>query len=286
MLKFFAHCIAYLPFWLLYRLSDLLAWFARKLYRRKLVSRNLRACFPGYTIAQLQSVRRAFYQNLTDVSLEVFKSLRMDRQAFEQRVKIVRNDAFEEIKSRQRPFLLYASHQCNWEWLGLAVAVQLAPLDSVYKTIKKESVNELMKQLRSRFGTRLVSNKEAARALRAQEGFRGAGLIADQTPTRRNKGKVWAPFLGQDTAFYKGIFALPYLTQQTAYYIHMTRKDRGVYEAEIVKLADPPHSKNDYSLLDKYIRNSASAIQTHPANWLWSHNRWKYARGEGEELVL
>lgn len=285
MLKLFAYFIAFLPFPVLYWVSDLLAWLTRKTYRRKLVTQNIRSCFPEFSEDQVRLVRKDFYRNLTDVSLEVFKTLRMGREEFNKRVRIKKNEAFEEIRNQNGPFLLFASHQCNWEWLGHAVAVQLVPLDSIYKELHSKNGDRLMKLIRARFGNRLIPAQTAGKVLRNNMEHRGGGILADQTPTRRNKGKTWARFLGRDTPFYKGIFALPFLTQHPCYYIDMIRISRGKYEAKISKLAQPPFEKNDYSILESYIKHSESTIQANPSDWLWSHNRWKYARVENEELI-
>ncbi len=226
-----------------------------------------------------------FYRNLSDVSLEIFKTLRMGRADFEIRVKVVKNSAFQEIKDNERPFLLYASHQCNWEWLGTAVGIQLAPLDPIYKEIRNSGSNQLMMEIRGKFGNRPITSSEAGRIYRYQDAHRGGGIIADQSPTRKNKGKVWAKFLNKETPYYQGIFVLPYLTQLPAYYVSMSRVSRGMYQAELHQIACPPYEKGDYSVLKKYVEFSESEILANPQDWLWSHNRWKYPRSKSEELI-
>ena len=280
-----AYIIAGLPFPVLYFISDVLAGLARVFYRRKLVTANLTACFPEKTPREIRSIRSKFYRNLTDVALEVFKTLRMDRADFINRVRIRHNAAFHEIESNHGPFLLYASHQCNWEWLGTAIGIQLAPLDPIYKEIKNSESSQLMLEIRSKFGNRPIPAREAGRVYKYQTDFRGGGVIADQSPTRKNKGKVWANFLGRETPFYQGIFVLPYLTQLPVYFVSVVRLDRGAYEVELQKMAHPPYQKGDHQVLDQYIRWSEAAVRDHPSDWLWSHNRWKYRRSENEELI-
>lgn len=280
-----AHIIALLPFPVLYVLSDGLSWLASIIYRRKLVTANLNSCLPEKSPAEITVIRRKFYRNLTDVALEVFKSLRMERADFRSRVKLIRNEALSEIEQNKTPFLLYASHQCNWEWLGTAIGIQLAPLDPIYKEIKNPTTSGLMIEIRSKFGNQPIPAKEAGRVYRYQKDFRGGGVIADQSPTQKNKGKIWSKFLGRETPFYQGIFVLPYLTQLPVYYVSVVRISRGMYQVELHKLTDPPYQKGDYQVLDKYIRFSEEAIRKFPSDWLWSHNRWKYRRSENEELI-
>lgn len=284
-MRVLAHIIARLPFPVIYFLSDILAWLASVFYRQKLVTANLISCFPDKRMEEIKSIRRKFYRNLTDVALEVFKTMRMDRADFELRVKLIKNEALSEIEQNHGPFLLYASHQCNWEWLGTGIGIQLAPLDPIYKEIKNAGTSGLMREIRSKFGNQPIPAKEAGRVYRYQKDFRGGGVIADQSPTRKNKGKIWANFLGKETPFYQGIFVLPYLTQLPVYYVSVIRISRGKYQVELHKLTDPPYEKGDHQVLDQYIRFSEEAIRNHPSDWLWSHNRWKYRRSENEELI-
>lgn len=284
-MRVFAYIVASLPFPVLYLLSDVLASLASLFYRRKLVTANLTSCFPEKSVREIHAIRRKFYRNLTDVTLEAFKTLGMDRTAFTNRVKLIRNESLTEIEHNQAPFLLYASHQCNWEWLGTAIGIQLAPLDPIYKEIRNSGSNRLMAEIRSRFGNRPIPAAQAGRVYRYQKEFRGGGIIADQSPTRKNKGKVWVNFLGRETPFYQGIFVLPYLTQLPVYYVSVVRLARGKYEVELHKMADPPYQKGDHQILDKYIRFSESAVRAKPSDWLWSHNRWKYRRSKNEELI-
>lgn len=284
-MRVIAYIIASLSFSLIYFLSDLLALVASVFYRRKLVTANLTTCFPDKSAAEISTIRSKFYRNLTDVSLEVFKTLRMDRSQFQSRVILVRNETYEEIEKSKAPFLLYASHQCNWEWLGTGIGIQLAPLDPIYKEIKNAGTSRLMAEIRSKFGNRPIPASAAGRVYRYQKDHRGGGVIADQSPTRKNKNKVWATFLGRETPFYQGIFVLPYLTQLPVYYVSVVRLSRGKYEVELHKLTDPPYQRGDHEVLEKYIRFSEVAIRNHPADWLWTHNRWKYRRSENEELI-
>lgn len=284
-MRVFAYIIAWLPFPVLYFLSDVLAWLASLFYRRKLVTANLVSCFPDLSTSEISAIRKKFYRNLTDVALEVFKTLRMGRSDFEAKVKLIHNDAFNEIAQRKSPFLLYASHQCNWEWLGTAIGLQLAPLDPIYKEIQHTGSSNLMVEIRSKFGNRPIPAKEAGRVYRYQKDFRGGGVIADQSPTRKNKSKAWANFMGRETPFYQGIFVLPYLTQLPVYYVSVVRLSRGEYQVELRKMTDPPYQKDDHQVLEKYIQFSEIAVRAYPSDWLWSHNRWKYRRSENEELI-
>ena len=51
------------------------------------------------------------------------------------------------------PVLLVAAHQCNWEWMLLALSLELGyPLDAAYKPLVDGWAQREMLKARSRFG--------------------------------------------------------------------------------------------------------------------------------------
>lgn len=241
--------------------------------------------FTGKKRSELDDLAKQFYRNLIDVSLEVLSTVGLKKEQISEKFEIVKDETYHKIATEKKPFLLYASHQCNWEWLAMVIGIQLVPVDPIYKVLRNERADKLMYDIRSRFGNRPIPAPRAGKMLRKAEGFRGGGIVADQSPTRQNKGKVWTNFLGQETAFYQGIFVLPYLTQRPAYYISVSRVSRGKYKARFMSISEPPYQKNDFTILHKYVQFSEAAILENPENWLWSHNRWKYPRATNEELL-
>ncbi|MCB0644188.1 MAG: hypothetical protein KDC44_21240, partial [Phaeodactylibacter sp.] len=64
--------LAHLPFWLLYRISDGLAFLLARVirYRRKVVLENLRQSFPERPEQEIRRIAGAFYRHLSDLLVE------------------------------------------------------------------------------------------------------------------------------------------------------------------------------------------------------------------------
>ena len=201
-------------------------------------------------------------------------------------MEVVENAELRRLREHGGPFLLFASHFCNWEWGALAVGLHVAPVDPIYKPLRSNGADHWMLRYRSRFGNRPVHLDQVGRVIRQLDEFRGLAIVADQAPSKGNKGRVWASFMGIPTAFYRGVFALPYLTQWPAYYASVQRTERGSYRVVTSQLGAPPYEKQDLSILQRYIACSENEIMSAPANWLWTHNRWKYTRRDNEELLI
>lgn len=271
-----------LPLVFLYFLGDVMNVPFRLIYRRKLILNNLKKAFPDKSDGELRGIRSEFCKNLMSVIAEVIKIPSMDASEIRSRVKCVNPEVINY--NPEKPALLFAGHYCNWELLGLAVSQHTGyRLDPIYKVQTNNFMDKFIFKVRSKFGGIPIPAKNALRnVLKNREG-RLIGIIGDQKPVYR-ASKLWINFLGKETAFNVGGAAMAYMTQFPCYYVKMDRIKRGYYELEFIKIGESPYQKGDKSMLVKFAEEIEKQIRRAPENWLWSHNRWKYARREDEEM--
>ena len=145
-----------------------------------------------------------------------------------------------ELLERGQSVLLVAAHQCNWEWMLLALSLELGyPLDAAYKPLVDSWAEREMKKVRSRFGSRLVPAQELLADIIMRGGVvRAVAMVADQEPTTSER-KHWTRFLNRDTAFYMGPEEITRATRFPVFFIGLRRTARGYYEMQITPLAQP-----------------------------------------------
>lgn len=278
--------LSYLPLSFLYRVSDILAPVAFHFYRRKIVYRNLSLAFPDASKKSKDTIARSFYRNLLDMGFELIKLFRISPQSIKERVTFEENEAIFAIRSSTKPILFYTTHLFNWEWMCAATQLSLFPSYPVYKKLQNSAFDRYVYAIRSRFGAVPLEMKSSLRRALSLDGLAGIGLLADQSPFKKNPGKIWSIFMGEETPFYKGTMVLPYLTQYDCFFAELTRKGRGKYHVIFHKMSSPPYQKGHNTIFSEYIALSERAIQNNPDNWLWTHNRWKFSRKESEELII
>ena len=61
-------------------------------------------------------------------------------------------------------------------------------------------------------------------------------------------------------------------------FVNAKRVKRGYYECEFSLLHNDPTSLPDYKLTDLYFERLEDEIRKHPECYLWTHNRFKYAK--------
>ncbi len=285
MLKVFVRLLALVPFSILYLFVDVVSPVLMAFYRRKVVFGNLRSAYPDHSRKEIAAIASGFYRNLLEVTVEVIKSARLNETELERRVHFIKDETYEKMLAAEKGSLILTTHQGNWEWLALQGGKELHEVVLVYKPLKNQPANRLMYWLRSRLGNRPVATNEIRTILKDAHRGSYVAVVADQSPTRRNNAKIWTKFLGIETAFYQGIFNLPYLLQTPVYFAALKRVRRGHYEVRFTHIAQPPYVRGDVSILKRYVEVAEREIYNHPGAWLWSHNRWKYSRTPDEELV-
>ena len=270
--------LAGIPLPLLYGLASLLGWISVHVYsyREHVVRENLSRAFPDYDEAQLRGVIGGYYHSFAQMLVEIFKSVVMSPQEIRRRVRIVNLELARSELERGQSVLLVAAHQCNWEWMLLALSLELGyPVDAAYKPLVDSWAEREMKKLRTRFGSRLVPAKELLADIIKRRGVvRAVAMVADQEPTT-SEHKHWTRFLNRDTAFYMGPEEIARVTRFPVFFIGLRRTARGHYEMQLTPLARAGEALPTGELTERYARLVETQIRAAPCDWPWSHKRWK-----------
>ncbi|MBT1705466.1 lysophospholipid acyltransferase family protein [Chryseosolibacter indicus] len=271
--------LSYLPFGILYLLSDFLFFVSYYIvrYRRRLVKKNLRNSFPGKTKNELSVIEKEFYRNLCDYAVEMLKLLTISKEELTRRMKFNEPEFVHQFSSKNQSILFLASHQFNWEWLLVSASISFPmAIDFVYQPIHNKLFERFSVLSRTRFGAHAIQRDEVARELvKRRNILRGVAIVADQYPGYKKDKKYPVKFLNQDTVFFLGLNNMAVLSQYPAVYYTIRKVKRGYYEADPNIVALPPYEKTETVVIDNYIKLVEQVINQYPSGWLWSHNRWK-----------
>ncbi len=102
-------------------------------------------------------------------------------------------------------------------------------------------------------------------------------MVADQEP-KTSEYKHWTAFLHRETAFFMGAEHIAKATRYEAVFLRMRRTARGHYEIEFMPLAGAGERLPAGAFTERYARLVEAQINEAPADWLWSHKRWKLKR--------
>ncbi|MDB4285957.1 lysophospholipid acyltransferase family protein [bacterium] len=285
------YSISLLPFWVLYRISELFYLVVRHLfrYRMEVITSNLQRAFPEKTEKEISQFRKAFYLHLCDLFVETIKLLSIPDKQLAKRMQFENPEIIDKMRLDNTGIIMLASHYGNFEWLNVQFDKDLGdiPTNSIYQRVKSPVFEKLMQRLRTKGGTQMVEKKDALRHVIKNHKELGAfGFMADQSPSRRKK-LYFTRFLNQPTAMHEGYSILAIGRNMPVYYMDVTKVSRGHYSYRAVPIDIGPFlkDKNLHGLTDMYARILEKTIQKKPSFWLWSHKRWKHKPQDGDEGI-
>ena len=266
------------PLPLMYALGTLLAVLMRDVlrYRVRVARDNLSKAMPELDAAERRRVLRRHYRVFADVLFELPRVAVMSAAELRERMRLPDLSLLRTDFAGGHPVLLLTGHQCNWEWLLQAVALDIGvPFMCAYKPPHSERADQLMLGLRGRFGVRMVPGKRLLRdVLRRRGSVHAIGMVADQMPTS-SAGRVWLRFLGRETAFFPGPAEIARAGAYSAYFLALRRIDRGYYEARLERVASAGENAGVEDFIRRYVARLESLIRESPEDWAWTHRRWK-----------
>ena len=271
------------PFFLTYQLSNLIYFFMYRVfgYRKKVIVENLKKCFPEKNDMEIKSLLPSIYKNLTDNILEGMKAFTMTRKQIVKRHKLLNPEILKDYYESGQSIIAVTGHYCNWEWGSLSASLQTDyTVVGLYKPLSNKWIDSIVRWSRARYETTMASITETTSAFNEFANIPTVFLMAaDQSPGRKYKDKAyWMNFLGRDTAFLHGPEKHAVTNNYVVIYIDVQRKKRGFYTIELSVLADKPSQLSDGEITSRFAKKLESIIYKNPANWLWSHRRWKLSR--------
>jgi len=281
--------LSYLPFWVLYRISDIMYFLIRHVvkYRFNIISTNLKHSFPEKTEIEIAGIRNRFYRHFCDMFFESIKMYSISDKEMAKRVTIVGIQVSESYFKEGKSIIALAMHYNNWEWTSYVQSVLSHVILVVFNPVRgNQAMERFLTHNREKWGAKCAPVDRIARTILEYniKGIKtGVWLAADQTPPASSK--FWTMFLNQETPFFQGPEKIAVTTNQPVLFQHTKKVGRGKYVIEYSLLFDNPKEVEQKNILLAYIRKCEEIIQAEPEYYLWSHRRWKHKRPEGIELT-
>lgn len=274
-----------LPFFIIYLLSDFIyiLFYYIVRYRKKVVFDNLQKSFPEKTDPEIKRIAKEFYKNLSDITIESIKGLTMSEAEMLNRYKVLNPEVSDKYFEQGKDVMNLASHYCNWEWGIQAVDMQFKhSVVSIYKPLTNKFIEKYMTEKRERTGMTMISIRGSRDFFMTKKKQPVSYIMAgDQNPLKVEKA-IWVDFLGRKTACLHGIESMAKQANMPMVYYDVQRVKRGYYTLNVVDFMEFPKNTEKGEITQKYMTMLEGIIRKNPANWLWSHKRWKHAYNELE----
>jgi KDO2-lipid IV(A) lauroyltransferase len=276
----FLWLISVLPFRLLYIFSDFLYFFIYKIfgYRTKTVKENLDLAFPDKTELEKKKITKIFYQHLCDMIVESIKSMTISESEMKKRYVFTNVEEIHKLEKINKSIVLMCGHYASWEWIFILQKYINHKGYAVYKKLANKYFDRLVKRIRARYNSFLITTKETIPVLtksKDQGELTINGFISDQSP-KVNKAFHWNEFMGIKVPIHTGAEMLAKKLDMAVVFFSVKKVKRGYYETTFKTLCINPNEYKDYKITDIFIKLVEEQIQEAPEYYLWTHKRWKH----------
>lgn len=288
-------CLGKLPLKFHYFMGDILSWIAEKLlrYRTDVVWINISRSFPEMKYKELKQVYRDFYRHFGEIFAEtIWFAAATYKRLFKSGIVTVTNP--EEINEMflSTPSMTVLSTHCgNWELMGgflgyrtssgVKVAIEEEQIQVVYKKLSNPVSDEVFRRNRVAaleiVGTSCeIESSNILRQTLKQKNERKVYIYpTDQAPYRKAGKHPIGEFMSQPTNVMLGSVGVACKLSHSVMYMKMKRVERGRYEMTLIPICRDASQLTPEELMRKYYDLLEEEIRETPANWLWTHKRWK-----------
>ncbi len=284
-----------LPLRFHYFMADILAWLLRKVlrYRYSTVMINLSRSFPDRKYKEIDRMAKDFYRHLGEIFAEAiwFGGSSYKRLYDSGIVTVTNPEELNELFLSTPSMTVLSTHCGNWELMGgflgyrtlsgEKVAICEEDIRVVYKKLSSPVSDEVFRRNRvaplERVGT--SCEIESMNILRCAVSNRDKRLVyiypTDQAPYRKAAKHPIGEFMHQQTNVMLGSVGVACKLSHSVMYLKMKRVERGHYEMTLIPICRNASEMKQEDLMRRYYDLLEDEINETPANWLWTHKRWK-----------
>ncbi|PIE50717.1 MAG: lipid A biosynthesis acyltransferase [Flavobacteriales bacterium] len=270
--------ISKLPMKVLYVVSDIIFYTNEYIigYRKKVVKENIRNSFPDKSAEEIDSISTQFFRNFCDYLVEMIKSFTITSDELHIRVQHINQDIFKEVKEEGKNVILLAGHVFNWEWMNaFSMKIPQKKAHPVYRIMQNQFWEKKIKLIRNKYGNESLEAKQVIRHILKNQNNGDACymFVADQTP---NVVEYGINFLHQRTPVFIGYDKLATKLDLGFIYCDIKKVKRGYYQVNYYRIYPENEKFEEFEIVKKFHQSLEKTLAKNPANYLWSHRKWKY----------
>ncbi|GLU44685.1 lysophospholipid acyltransferase family protein [Allomuricauda sp. NBRC 101325] len=272
--------ISRLPFKVIYFISDgvyALLYYVIG-YRKKVVRNNLELVFPEKSIKERLAIEKKFYKHMCDMFLEMIKTMGISKKEIQKRFTVTNIEVLHDLEDKGINTMLMLPHYASWEWV-LSLNLQIKSKGyGIYQKIQNKYFDKMVRDIRSKFNTQLISTKESRKILKAANESKEltmVGIISDQSPMV-GRAKYWTEFMGIMVPAHVGGEEICKHNNFVPVYLKVKKLKRGYYQGTFKVLFDDPTVVPDYKITDAFLQETEKSILEAPEYYFWTHKRWKH----------
>ncbi len=239
--------------------------------------RNLQACFPEKTIAEIHGIIRAMWDNLGRTAFEYAHLSSFRFYTPDSRIEVRGLAHIDRAIAQGRGAIFVSGHFANWELLSAGLAQRGLPVMTVYRAASNPLADEIITALRSAMGTPHQAPKGPAGARMLLSWMRERKYVAMLADQKMNDGAE-AEFFGRPAMCPPAAAQLARRFGCPIVFATIRRTSGAHFTVEVQEpfFVQETANRNADILagVTEINRRLETFIRAYPSQWLWLHRRW------------
>ncbi|MBW1980985.1 MAG: hypothetical protein JRJ12_07170 [Deltaproteobacteria bacterium] len=245
---------------------------------RRLVTTNLRFCFPHWPEDRIRRLRRDIFKHAGITILEIVHSTFVRRQDLLAMFNLTGKENLQDALQRNKGAIIVSAHLANWEMGFQFIGCYLKrSLTGIARSLRQKRLDRWLHHLRTRFGNRVLYKKDALEEMRRT--LRSGEIVAFTMDQSRRKHGVEVSFLGRRTTVTPAAALLGMRCKSPVIPMFCLRKaDYGLW----VHVGSPLTMQKTGDIRADLQRNTQMVmhaleeiVRQYPAQWVWYQRLWK-----------
>lgn len=254
------------------------------LFRKSKARKNIALIFKqALSSSEKRRLAVAYYSHIMCSLKEIFLLTWIKSKRLEKRVQILGIEHLEQALAKGKGVIMLTGHFGSWEFTPLFFLKRAPQYKNRYYCVRKSLrfafLDHIFLRRYEKAGCQIINKKNAMK--RVYSTLRKQGLVLfpfDLRPLPHTKNKFKTNFLGQETTTYASVAYLSERLQTPVISVTSYRLNNKEHVIEFYpEIKWQCHEDKALALLHNtqcYNDRLEEMLLAHPAQWLWSYNRW------------
>jgi KDO2-lipid IV(A) lauroyltransferase len=241
---------------------------------KKTCKKNILLAFPQVSEAKMNDIIKNMWINYGKIFAEYpfIKNFRNSNK--NNLISIENKNHLLEIKKAKEPVIFISGHFNNFELMAMTIEKFGIDLAAVYRPLNNNFLNPIMEEIRKKYICKKQVKKGISGTKELLRYFKNGSSIALMIDQRVSEG-IKTNFFGKNafTTTIPAQFVKKFNAKIVPVYIERTKND--LFKIKIDEPIKFDKQQTIPSITLSLNRILEKMILKNPAQWIWTHNRWK-----------
>ena len=262
------------------KLGEIIGRYFGPLFRKKaIVKKNILIAFPNINETSIDQIIDDMWRNIGSIFgeyIHINKFSILDEE--KNKIVFTNKNNLQILKNNKKPIVFFSGHFANFELMAKCLRELEFNIGAIYRPLNNIFLNPIMEFIRKKYICSIQIEKGSAgtkKLIKHISTNNPLALMIDQ----RLSSSIRVPFFNQPatTTTTPAQLSIKYDALLVPVFLKRLKKTKYEFfiEEPLVVKKTNNYEKDIFNITEIMNKKIEEFIKVDPANWLWSHDRWK-----------